>query len=216
MLVLNSVEVPSAIAANPASPKYWTRQADRNGMTSILSCSHTARLRAQRHDILVEAVRLASAMCDTPEAIVLLKSTSPRMFAAVNPESFGQRILEPLFCAHTMQQSGLFFVEDASRDDRFSLDPIVAGGLGYRMFCGLPLRDVDGACIGTLCVLDRSPRRLLVHQQRGLLMLGQTVQSRLTSLSAHYNEAPQVMAGQRNLVDPSRLPELNNASTLHS
>ena len=130
------------------------------------------------------------------------------MFAAVHPEEFGQRMLEPSFCAHVMQQKGFAFVQDAKTDNRFSRDSLVSGRPGYRMFCGLPLHDASNACVGTLCVLDTRPRQILDFQQRGLLLLGHTLQFRLAALDVHSANAAQMLSGQRMALNPAFLPEL--------
>jgi len=59
-------------------------------------------------------------------------------------------------------------VEDATRDARFAANPLVTGPLHVRFYAGVPLVDANGQPLGTLCVLDREPRRLRAREIRAL------------------------------------------------
>jgi GAF domain-containing protein len=49
-------------------------------------------------------------------------------------------------------------VPDALLDDRFAENPMVTGLPRIRFYAGYPLRAADGACLGTVCVIDIRPR----------------------------------------------------------
>lgn len=53
-------------------------------------------------------------------------------------------------------------------DERFADNPLVTGELGLRFYAGVPLRSPRGFALGTLCLIDRKPRRLS-EQQRTIL-----------------------------------------------
>ena len=59
-------------------------------------------------------------------------------------------------------------VPDATRDPRFVDNPLVTGAPGIRFYAGVPLKGVNGASIGTLCIIDVKPREL-TNEQRTLL-----------------------------------------------
>lgn len=63
------------------------------------------------------------------------------------------------FCGHAILAPGAFVVPDARRDRRFSDNPLVTGEPGIRFYAGHPVKAPDGSPVGTLCVLDRKPRR---------------------------------------------------------
>lgn len=63
------------------------------------------------------------------------------------------------FCAHTLAQpeAGPLVVLDASRDVRFSTNPLVAGPPNIRFYAGAPII-IAGQRLGTLCVLSATAR----------------------------------------------------------
>lgn len=64
------------------------------------------------------------------------------------------------FCSHTIEGDGIFTVEDALADTRFSSNPVVVNAPHFRFYAGHPLSFIDGTKLGTLCVYDTVPRQL--------------------------------------------------------
>lgn len=62
------------------------------------------------------------------------------------------------FCGHAILQDDLLLVEDARRDPRFADNPLVLGAPFLRFYAGQPIYAADGQPIGTLCLLDPTPR----------------------------------------------------------
>ncbi len=61
------------------------------------------------------------------------------------------------FCAYTVLQDTPFVVLDAKLDPRFSANPLVTGAPFIRFYAGAPVI-VEGASIGSFCVIDDQPR----------------------------------------------------------
>ena len=63
-------------------------------------------------------------------------------------------------------------VRDARDDDRFRDNPLVTGAPGIRLYASQPLHSLEGAPLGTLCVIDtRKPGDLTEEQFQGLRTL---------------------------------------------
>jgi diguanylate cyclase (GGDEF)-like protein len=50
-------------------------------------------------------------------------------------------------------------IEDAALDPRFAANPLVTGAPHIRFYAGAPIVAEGGAAVGTVCVIDRVPRR---------------------------------------------------------
>ena len=77
---------------------------------------------------------------------------------------------ENSFCAHTILGHAPLVIGDALADERFRDNPYVACEGGIRFYAGVPLA-LDGHNVGTLAVMDTSPRALDAVQHRALLGL---------------------------------------------
>lgn len=75
-------------------------------------------------------------------------------------------------CPHVMHQQGpLIEVPDTWQDARFADHPLVQGAPYVRFYASVPLALSGGEVVGSLCVLDRLPRRLRERQREALITL---------------------------------------------
>jgi PAS domain S-box-containing protein len=85
------------------------------------------------------------------------------------------------FWAHAILENDLLIVPDAYLDGRYAADPLVISGPEFRFFAGVRLVSGDGGAIGTLSVMDHSPRELTPGQKKGLKALARQASMLLNS-----------------------------------
>ncbi|RHY35099.1 hypothetical protein DYB32_000430 [Aphanomyces invadans] len=73
------------------------------------------------------------------------------------------------FCEYPVRKKQAVVVLDTWRDPRFEMNPLVTGPLQVRFLAGAPLFDLDGRCVGAVCVLDSKPRTHLPQAQVALM-----------------------------------------------
>ncbi len=126
-----------------------------------------------------ELTDLAAAICQAPIALISLIDERRQWFKSrvgLAPSETERRVA---FCAHALLQPGLLVVEDARRDPRFTDNPLVTRDPGIRFYAGVPLLTPEGDALGTLCVIDRKPRRLAADHARVLRVLSRHVMALL-------------------------------------
>jgi len=129
-----------------------------------------------------ELVQLAAAICGTPIGLVTLLDERHQWYRASEHLKLGDTPREVAFCAHAVRETGLFMVKDALMDARFVSNPLVTSDPAIRFFAGVGLFTSDGEPMGTLCVVDMSPRILGTEQANALEVLGRQVSVRLEAM----------------------------------
>lgn len=144
-------------------------------------CDEPARLQAlERLDVLDSAperefdalVATAALVCGVPISLISLVDRDRQWFkASIGLPGVTETPRDLAFCAHAILADGVFEVPDALADPRFADNPLVATAPDIRFYAGATLRLSDGAHVGTLCVIDRVPRKLNDMQREALRLL---------------------------------------------
>ena len=127
---------------------------------------------------------LAADLLEVPIALVSLLDAERQWFKAKVGLSLCQTARDISFCQHAVLASEPLLVEDARLDPRFADSPLVRGEPHIRFYAGIPLKPDGQHVLGTLCVIDRQPRRLSARQLRQLQALAGQVEE-LLKLQRH-------------------------------
>jgi len=113
--------------------------------------------------------RIAAKILDVPIALVSLVDEARQWFKSRHGLDVAETPRDWAFCSYVVKDDQILVVEDATRDARFADSPLVVGAPEIRFYAGAPLRTRENYNLGTLCVIDRQPRRGLTPQQTALL-----------------------------------------------
>ncbi len=134
-----------------------------------ISNVEVARINAlKRHDILDtppdgnfdRITKLAAKLLNVPIAIVTLVDTDRIWFKSRYGLEALQIGRDPGLCASAILSDKIYLVEDALKDPRTLANPLVAGSFGLQFYAAAPLKVKDGYNLGTLCIIDKQPRKL--------------------------------------------------------
>lgn len=102
--------------------------------------------------------RLIADLYEFPIVLVTLVDKDRQWFKSNCGLDFRETGREVSFCAHAINETGIFIVKDARQDRRFANNPLVTDHPHIRFYAGCTVRGPNGHPLGTLCVIDSTPR----------------------------------------------------------
>lgn len=104
--------------------------------------------------------RIAARLFDMPIALISLVDNDRQWFKSAEGFDGDETPRNISFCGHAILGDGVFEVRNTRRDPRFRDNPLVIEQPHIHFYAGAPLGTRHGYKLGTLCIIDRVPRRL--------------------------------------------------------
>ncbi len=123
--------------------------------------------------------RMAKRLFGVEMCLISLVDSKRQWFKSKQGLNSCQTSREVSFCGHAILHDEVFIVGDASVDPRFEDNPLVTGPPFVRFYAGCPVRGPQGHRVGTLCLIDVSPRGLSTDEQAMLKDLAALVEDEL-------------------------------------
>lgn len=150
-----------------------------NESARLAALAELAILDTPAEDAFDGITELVAQILGVPIALVSLVDSDRQWFKARHGLAATETPRDISFCGHVVAEDNVLIVPDTLDDTRFADNPLVAGEPRIRFYIGLPLRTREGLVLGTLCAIDRVPRRLTAEQQTALRWLARQVTDQL-------------------------------------
>ncbi len=128
-----------------------------------------------------DIAQLAAQVCEAPIALVSFVGADRQWFKAHHGFDQKGTALAQSVCTHALRQPGLLVIPDLALDPRTRANTLVTGPPHFRFYAGARLETSKGFGLGTLCVVDVTPRPegLTVAQGEALQALARQVMALL-------------------------------------
>jgi len=124
--------------------------------------------------------QLASEICETPISLVSLIDENRQWFKSKVGLDVNETSRDIAFCAHAINETNdLFVIEDARTDTRFFDNPLVTSYPNVIFYASVLLKSDEDLPLGTLCVIDHTPRILSDKQIRSLKTISKQIMNLL-------------------------------------
>lgn len=122
-----------------------------------------------------DLTQLAAQICETPICLISLVDEDRQWFKSKHGLDANETPRDFAFCAHAILDDHIFEVENSDEDERFADNPLVTGEPRVKFYAGAPIKTSDNFNVGTLCVIDNSPKKLNDFQKNALETLANQV-----------------------------------------
>ena len=129
--------------------------------SSVSALNSFAILKSLPEKELNDLAELATRVCATPMAAISFLDDKNQWDKSSFGYTFGGVSTErSIFDAFVLENQNVLEVSELLRDERFKMHDSVSDELAIQSLTAVPIRNLDGNVLGTLCVMDDQPRQL--------------------------------------------------------
>jgi len=172
------------VAPDSSEESNETSRIDREVRRLHVLKSYLGLLDADHGNKFERLTALASRIFRTPMAMVTIADLNKQYCISSRGLDFTSGNKSPFCSQAVLADCDLMVVNDASKDNRFADDPQVKGYPNVRFYAGAPLICPEGHRLGTLCVMDSSPRMapVTLEEKQSLMELAAMAMENLVEL----------------------------------
>lgn len=148
-----------------------------NEVARQAALEQTGLLNSGAEERFDRVTRLAQRLFDVPIALLTLVDGQRQWFKSCQGLGVSETPRNVSFCGHAILDEEGLIVEDALSDERFADNPLVTGPPHIRFYAGAPLHGEGGHRIGTLCIIDDTPRCFSEVDRATLRDMAATIES---------------------------------------
>ncbi|AUQ43132.1 diguanylate cyclase domain-containing protein [Yersinia ruckeri] len=134
-------------------PCFPDNEAERQSVLNSLNVLDTKSV-----EKLDRITRLAAKYFNVSIALISLIDRDRQWFLSRSGLDVRETPRNISFCGHAILQRDALIVPDTAADPRFFDNPLVTAGPKIGFYAGQPLFSLDGLPLGTLCIIDSSPK----------------------------------------------------------
>lgn len=150
--------------------------------------------------------RLGRCALDIPVVAITVVTMKAQWFKSVCGWHVSERSLVDSLCQRTVEKRQPIVISDLSKNPRYSNHPLVVSSPRFRFYAGVPLMNVKGTVIGTLCAMDFKARPLSRSGYQVLTDLAVLARRELLTIALHNAQAALIsklsIARRQALLDP--------------
>lgn len=179
-------------------PKIPSNEAER------LHALRTLEILDSSHEERFDRVtRMAKRMFGVPISLVSLVDEDRQWFKSAQGLDATETPREISFCGHAINQDHLFIIPNAIKDERFHDNPLVINDPNIRFYAGYPLKLRQGINLGTLCLIDSTPREMDEDDRQLLEDLGAMIEQEIKSIQMATLDELTLISNRRGFISLS-------------
>lgn len=159
---------------------------------------------------------LASQICKVPIAYISLIDGERQWFKSTLGVNIKETKREHSICSDAIKKpSEITIIEDVRENELYYNHPFVKSGLGLVFYASCPLVTHNNIAIGTICVMDKKPRKLSLKEKEALQALSRQVINALEfrKLRNKLTKNYQLVKAKNNLLDEFAKNTINHISS---
>jgi len=152
----------------------------QNEENRLRKLDHYQILDTDQEQMFDNLTALAAQIFDVPICLLSLVDEHRQWFKSRQGLGATHTSRNISFCQYAIMGDEVFEITDATQDERFKENPLVTGDPNIRFYAGMPLVDDTGYALGTLCTIDRKPRKFTEAQREQLRLIAQSAMTMIS------------------------------------